>query len=103
MATLQTSLEIENPELKKAALIFRAVNHGLRQTILQYLHENGRVTVTAVYKKLNLEQPVASTHLAILRKTNLVVTQREGKYIFYSVNYQQLKHVHQIAERLISQ
>jgi DNA-binding transcriptional ArsR family regulator len=51
--------------------------------------------------KLNLEQPVASTHLAILRRANLVTTQREGKFIFYSVNYQQLKHLHQIAERLI--
>ncbi|MGN6402627.1 MAG: ArsR/SmtB family transcription factor [Flavisolibacter sp.] len=101
MHTLQENLEIETLELKKAALRFRAINHSLRQDMLRFLHKRGRVTVTDVYVKLNLEQPVASTHLAILRRANLVTTQREGKFIFYSVNYQQLKHMHQIAEKLI--
>ena len=45
------------------------------------------MTVTEMYVKLRIEQSVASQHLAILRRANIVLTKREGKFIFYSVNY----------------
>ena len=95
-------LDVEVIKLKKAALILRAINHKLRQQILQLIHQNGRMTVTEIYVKLRLEQSVASQHLAILRKANFVATERDGKFIFYSVNYQQIRHVHHTAERLLS-
>jgi DNA-binding transcriptional ArsR family regulator len=95
-------LAIESLQIKKAALIFRAINHPLRRQMLQLLHENARMTVTEIYIKLRLEQSVASQHLAILRKAGMVNTEREGKFIFYSVNYQRLKQVHQTAGNIIS-
>jgi DNA-binding transcriptional ArsR family regulator len=95
-------LPIESLQIKKAALIFRAINHPLRRQMLQLLHENARMTVTEIYIKLRLEQSVASQHLAILRKAGMVNTEREGKFIFYSVNYQRLKQVHQTAGNIIS-
>lgn len=88
--------------LKKAALILRAVNHPLRQQVLKLLHQHKRMTVTEIYKKLRLEQSVASQHLAILRRAGFAVTEREGKFIFYSVNYQRLKDVQQFSTSLIS-
>jgi DNA-binding transcriptional ArsR family regulator len=94
-------LAIESLELKKAALIFRAVNHSLRQEILRLIHQNLRITVTEIYIKLKLEQSVASQHLAILRKAGIVSTERDGKCIFYSVNYNRLKQLHEIAKELI--
>lgn len=97
----ETTLHIEEVILKKAALQFRAINHKLRQQIMQLLHHNGQMTVTKLYKKLQLEQSVASQHLSILRKARLVTTKREGKYIFYSVNYHRLDEIHEIAARLI--
>jgi DNA-binding transcriptional ArsR family regulator len=60
-----------------------------------------RITVTEIYIKLKLEQSVASQHLAILRKAGIVSTERDGKCIFYSVNYNRLKQVHEIAKELI--
>lgn len=100
----------ENPELylevlilKKAALVLRAVNHPLRQHLLKLLHQQGRMTVTELYKKLRLEQSVASQHLAILRKAGFVIPEREGKFIFYSVNYSRLMQVHQYSAALIRQ
>jgi DNA-binding transcriptional ArsR family regulator len=95
------SLKVEAAEIKKAALIFRAVNHPLRQHILQLLHKNMRMTVTDLYIKLRLEQSVASQHLAILRKAGFVITERNGKNIFYAVNYQRLNYLHQLASDLI--
>jgi len=75
METLNaTELDVEVIKLKKAALVLRAINHKLRQQIIQLIHQNGRMTVTEIYVKLRLEQSVASQHLAILRKANFVLT-----------------------------
>lgn len=73
-------------DVKKAALIIRAVNHKLRQQMIKLIDEHGKMTVTELYQKLFLEQSVASQHLAILRKAGFVKTHREGKFIFYSIH-----------------
>ena len=98
----ESDLQIAVIPLKKAALILRAVNHKLRQQLLQLLHQHGRMTVTTIYQKLRLEQSVASQHLAILRKAGLVLTERNGKFIFYAVNYKRLQEVHQYASQLLT-
>ena len=95
-------LKIETLQLKKAAMILRAVNHQLRQQILRLLHQEGKMTVTELFVKLRLEQSVASQHLAILRKARFVTTERDGKFIFYSVDYQRLHEVQQFASALLS-
>ncbi|HEU4902270.1 MAG TPA: metalloregulator ArsR/SmtB family transcription factor [Flavisolibacter sp.] len=93
-------VEIDSLALQKAALQYRAINHKLRQQIIQLLHKNSRMMVTSIYVKLRIEQSVASQHLAILRRAKLVTANREGKSIFYSVNYPRLVQLHSIAEQL---
>lgn len=102
MESIELSLQLEELQLKKGALTLRAINHPLRQQMIQLLHQNGQMTVTSLFIKLRLEQSVASQHLAILRKANFVSTKREGKFIYYSVNYPRLEQVHAIAKSLIS-
>ena len=94
-------LNIEVIQLKKAALILRAINHKLRQQILKLVHQHGKMTVTEIYVKLRLEQSVASQHLAILRKAGYVNTVRDGKFIYYSVNYERLEQVHGVVHELL--
>lgn len=94
-------LKIDLLQLKKAALILRAINHKLRQQILKLIHQKERITVTEIYVKLRLEQSVASQHLAILRKAGFVTTERDGKFIFYSVNSQRLQEVNRFALDLL--
>ena len=96
-----TELRIDVIQLKKAALILRGINHKLRQQIMKLIHQNGKMTVTEIYVKLRLEQSVASQHLAILRKACYVNTVRDGKFIFYSVNYDRLDQVHGIVQDLL--
>lgn len=98
----EQALPVEDLMLKKGALVFRAIRHPLRQQMLYLLHNNKQMTVTALYNKLNLEQSVASQHLSILRKARFVTTRREGKFIFYSVNYSSVDHVQHLAMRLNS-
>jgi DNA-binding transcriptional ArsR family regulator len=96
-----SELRIDVIQLKKAALILRAVNHKLRQQMMRLLHQHGKMTVTEIYVKLRLEQSVASQHLAILRKAGFVSTVRDGKFIFYSVNYDRLDQVHRFVHELL--
>ena len=73
--------------VKSAAMTLRAINHKLRQQIMKLLEENKVMNVTDIYVKLRLEQSVASQHLAILHRANIIVAEREGKFIHYSLNY----------------
>lgn len=88
--------------VKKAALVLRAINHKLRQQILKQIDEQGKLTVTELYVKLRLEQSVASQHLAILRKAGFVKTERNGKYIYYSLNSDRLKEINELVNNLLS-
>ena len=103
-----SSKEDSNPikldflHVKKASLILRALNHKLRQQMIKLLDESERLTVTEIYVKLRLEQSVASQHLAILRRTGIVMTQRDGKFIYYAVNYKRVAEVNQFVENLVS-
>jgi DNA-binding transcriptional ArsR family regulator len=94
------SLPIDYSVIKKAARMLRSVNHPLRRQILDLLNENGKLTVTDLFMKLQLEQSVASQHLAILRESGVVATERQGKYIFYSANINRLEQIQENASRL---
>lgn len=96
-----TLLKVDLLNVKKAALILRAVNHKLRQQILKLIDEQGKMTVTEIYVKLRLEQSVASQHLAILRKAGFVKTSRDGKFIYYSVNVSRMEELNKFVEDLL--
>ena len=96
-------LSIDTIKLKKAALILRAVNHPLRQKILRSIHQKQSVNVSDLYKTLRLEQSVASQHLGILRKAGFVATERDGRVIYYSVNYDRLKELNDLIEEMLQQ
>ena len=96
-----TPLKVDLNHSKKAAMILRALNHKLRQQIVKLIDEQKKVTVTEIYVKLRLEQSVASQHLAILRRAGIVSTIREGKFIFYNVDYARLEQVNQFVENLV--
>jgi DNA-binding transcriptional ArsR family regulator len=94
-------LKVDLLHSKKAAMILRALNHKLRQQIVKLIDEQQKMTVTEIYVKLRLEQSVASQHLAILRRAGIVITTREGKFIFYTVDYTRLDQVNQFVEQLV--
>jgi len=93
-------IKVDYLRTKKAALILRAVNHKLRQQMIKLIDDKKGITVTEIYVKLRLEQSVASQHLAILRRAGIVITERDGKFIHYSVNYERVadvvKHVDEL-------
>jgi DNA-binding transcriptional ArsR family regulator len=94
-------VKVDFINLKKAAMILRALNHKLRQQIIRILDESKKLTVTELYVQLRLEQSVASQHLAILRRAGIVKTEREGKYIYYTINHQRVGDIMKCVDALI--
>ncbi len=95
------SLKVNLNTLKKAALVLRALNHKLRQQILNLIDTEKKITVTEIYVKLRLEQSVASQHLAILRRADIVITQRDGKFIYYTVNHKRIEEINKFIHELV--
>jgi DNA-binding transcriptional ArsR family regulator len=94
-------LKIELLTLKKADITIRALNHKLRLQIIRLLQDKGEMTVTEIYSKLKLEQSVASQHLAILRRAGIVITRRDGKFIFYTLNSVRIEEIYNISKALV--
>ena len=93
--------DIDYHNIKKAAMVLRAINHKLRQQVLKTIHENKRIDVTDIYVKLRLEQSVASQHLAILRKAGILSTERDGKFIFYTINSSRIEEIKGLVNNLV--
>jgi DNA-binding transcriptional ArsR family regulator len=92
---------LEYLTIKKASLVFRAINHKLRQEIIKLIDKRGQATVTEIFVDLRLEQSVASQHLAILRRAGIVLTEREGKYMYYKLNLDRLEMINQMVSDLL--
>jgi DNA-binding transcriptional ArsR family regulator len=80
-------------EVKKAQLTLRAINNKMRVKIIELLVDKKTMNVTQIYVALKIEQSVASQHLAILRKTGIVKTERSGKAISYYIDYDRVDQI----------
>jgi len=90
--------QVENSELHDAAITLRAISHPLRLKLLAFIDKNHPVNVYKIFTGLNLDQSIASQQLNILRASNLVKTSREGKYIFYTPNYENIARINVLIE-----
>jgi len=80
-------VNINHEKLQTSSNILRALAHPLRLQILSFIDQNGTINVNKIYNTLKLEQSITSQHLRILRLAGLVETQRDGKFIHYSIEY----------------
>ncbi len=83
----KTKPSIDNDKLRVSAEILRALCHPLRMKILQFIDQNENINVNKIYNTLKLEQSITSQHLRILRNAGIVTTKREGKFIYYYIEY----------------
>ncbi len=87
---MKTKTVINNKKLKVASDLLRAIAHPLRIKLLAFIDSNEEINVNKIYNTLGLEQSITSQHLRILRLAKVVTTQRDGKYIHYSIDYDRL-------------
>jgi ArsR family transcriptional regulator len=73
--------------MKNLVPLFAALADETRLQILVELNK-GEKTVQALQEAVGTHQAKVSRHLAYLRRTGLVETKREGKWIYYRVKKQ---------------
>jgi ArsR family transcriptional regulator len=66
------------------AQFFRALAHPIRIKILEIL-VGGQRTVQELQEALELEQPIVSQQLAVLRNKSIVTTRKEGLSVKYAL------------------
>ncbi len=74
---------------RSSVKVFQALSDGTRQQILQLL-ESKDLNVGEIVSNFNLTQPTISRHLSILRDADLVVGERYGQQVIYSLNSEAL-------------
>ena len=88
--------------LDRAADTLRAVAHDVRIKMLELLDGAEWVNVQQFHTDLNLEPSLASQHLRILRRADIVTTRREGKLISYRLNEERFARIRSAVGTFIS-
>jgi DNA-binding transcriptional ArsR family regulator len=83
------------------AQFFRALAHPVRIRILEILVRGGR-TVQELQELLELEQPIVSQQLAVLRNQNIVTTQKQGLSVRYAVRDPAVGDLLEVARRIFN-
>ncbi|NUY57188.1 metalloregulator ArsR/SmtB family transcription factor [Salinivibrio sp. EAGSL] len=65
---------------------YKALSEPTRLTSLLLLSQHGELCVCDLMEALALSQPKISRHLAELRKHQLVVGERRGKWVYYQLH-----------------
>lgn len=65
--------------------LFKALNDTTRREILELLKDKD-LTAGEIAEQFNISKPSISHHLDLLRQAGLVISVKEGQYIYYSLN-----------------
>ncbi len=65
--------------------LFKALNDPTRREILELLKAKD-LTAGEIADQFNISKPSISHHLDLLRQAGLVVSAKEGQFIYYSLN-----------------
>ena len=78
-------------KIEELAEIFKALSDPTRLRLIKLLTENKFLCVNALTQRLNVTQSAVLQHLRILRQIGLVIGDRRGYHIHYSINQNLLK------------
>ena len=87
MRKVKEKINFNQERLDNSTDILRALAHPLRIKILSFIDQNDEINVNKIYNTLDLEQSITSQHLSVLRNADVVHTNRDGKFVQYSIDY----------------
>ena len=85
--------DLSPEELDRAANMLKAIAHPMRISILNYLEDGKKLTVSEIHELLNIEQSTTSHHLGILKDKGVLNSQREGKNTYYYLKHDTLSNI----------
>lgn len=69
----------------KIASLLKSVAHPIRIKVIRLIFENESLSVSQIHTLLNIDQPVVSLHLGILKKHGVINSKKEGKNSYYYI------------------
>jgi ArsR family transcriptional regulator len=66
--------------------VFRALSDPTRREVLRLLREHGSLSAGDLAERFALAKSTMSAHFAVLRQAGLVVAERQGQRIVYSLH-----------------
>lgn len=73
--------------IKKAAVTLKTIGHPVRLKIVEILDQHSQLTVNEMLKWLDVDQATLSKHLAVLRKKNILKSEADKNYRYYSIQH----------------
>jgi DNA-binding transcriptional ArsR family regulator len=80
-------------QLEKASGMLKAIAHPIRISILNYLEDGKKLTVTELHELLQIEQSTTSHHLGILKDKGVLTSKRDGKNTYYFLKHDNLSNI----------
>jgi ArsR family transcriptional regulator len=87
----KSKIRFNQDDLDYSVELMKALAHPLRLKILEFIDTQEVINVNKIYNTLKIEQSITSQHLRILRLAGVVNAKREGKFIYYDINYDVVK------------
>ena len=67
---------------------YSVMSHPMRLRSVVLLHQAGELCVCEIMHSLDLQQPVASRHLAQLKAAGILESRKAGLWVYYTINSQ---------------
>jgi len=91
----QTKVRFSSDKLNYSCNLMRALAHPLRLKILEFIDQAGETNVNKIYHS------ITSQHLKILRLAGVVMGRREGKKVYYKINYPVVERASKAVDRFL--
>lgn len=95
--------DTERPLYETKANLFKGLAHPYRIRVLEILSSCKEVSVTQLTSDTGLEQSHLSQHLAVLRKNQLVTSERRASVVFYRLAYPEVADLLRVARSLLGE
>jgi len=83
----------DNKDSLRFINMFKALANDERIEMVRLLKKNGEMFAQDVERHFYLEQSTTSHHLNILRRSGITKARKEGRKIFYSIDYESFKEI----------
>lgn len=79
--------DLQDASLEKATGMLKAMAHPIRISIMDFLKNGEKMTVTQIHERLGIEQSTTSHHLGILKDKGVLCSKRDGKNTYYYIKH----------------
>ncbi|WP_309070261.1 ArsR/SmtB family transcription factor [Arthrobacter sp.] len=100
---METFPGAHRPLYEVKANLFKGMAHPVRVRVLEILSAAPDVSVTDLILDMNVEASRLSQHLSVLKTHHLVVSERRGSQVFYSLAYPRVAELLATAKMLLGE